>query len=174
LKKTVEDTLYPLLKRNEVILWQGRPTRYFAPGVGAVVPVFFGLIFASGPAYGAYVAFQSGVFVMIAILFVIFGLSVASYALLNGMLIRRWSHYALTNYRAFVLIDHPLLGVDTTDWPINAKTELRNNGYNPMTITFAYAPRRFFGRHLRVIGFEHIDDGLNVFRVMMDVRDGLH
>ena len=43
-----------------------------------------------------------------------------------------------------------------------------------MTITFAYAPRRFFGRKPRVIGFEHIEDGLDVYRVMMDVRDGLH
>ncbi len=170
----VAKELAPLLKQDEVILWQGRPTRYFAPGVGAIIPVFFGLISASGPGYGAYIAFQSGVFVSIAIFFAIFGLSVASHALFNGMLIRRWSHYALTNYRAFVMIDHPLLGVDTTDWPINKHTDLRHNAYDPMTITFAYAPRRFFGRSMRVIGFEHIDDGLNVFRVMMDVRDGLH
>ncbi len=166
--------LGPLLKQDEVILWQGRPTRYFAPGVGAFFPVVFGLGYAAIAGYGAYVAFQGGVFIMLAIFLMILGLSIASYALFNGMLIRRWSHYALTNYRAFVMIDHPLLGVDTTDWPINKHTDLRHNAHDPMTITFAYAPRRFFGRSMRVIGFEHIDDGLNVFRVMMDVRDGLH
>lgn len=170
----IEAELAPLLKQDEVILWQGRPTRYFAPGVGAFFPVVFGLGYAAIAGYAYFRALNGGVFISLTIFFMIMGLSLALHALFNGMLIRRWSHYALTNYRAFVMIDHPLLGVDTTDWPINKHTDMRNNGYNPMTITFAYAPRRFFGRHMRVIGFEHIDDGLNVFRVMMDVRDGLH
>ncbi len=132
-------------------MWQGRPTRYFAPGVGTVVPVVFGhcrLCYLSGRRVFS-----------LAIFFMIIGLSLATYALFNGMLIRRWSHYALTNHRAFVLINHPLLGVDVTDWPINAETDLRHNAYDPMTITFA--PHRIFGRHMRVIGFEHIEDGLS-------------
>ncbi len=164
----------PFLQRNEVILWQGRPTRSFAPGVGAIFPVLFGIVFTSAALYGFLRALQGGVFVTTALFAVALGLSVILHALFHGMLIRRWSHYALTNYRAFVLIDHPLMGVDITHWPINTRTDLRHNARDPMTITFARAPRRFFGKKMRGIGFEHIDDGLNVFRVMMDVRDGLH
>ncbi len=174
MEKPLEDALYPLLKRGEVILWQGRPTRSFAPGVGAIVPVIFGLVYASIAIYAIARAVEGGVFLSIGYLFAGIGLSFALHALFRGMLIRRWSHYALTNYRAFVLIDHPLLGADINSWPITPSTDLRHDTFNPMTITFAYEPRRFFGRKPRVIGFEYIEDGLNVFRVMMDVRDGLH
>jgi len=136
--------------------------------------VAFGLLFTSIAAYAVIRAFNGGVFFTLAIVFMGIGLSLVIHTLFKGMLIRRWSHYALTNHRAFVLINHPWLGVDTTDWPINKQTKLRHNHREPMTITFAYAPRRFFGRKPRVIGFEHIEDGLNVYRVMMDVQDGLH
>ncbi len=165
--------LAPLLKRDEVILWQGRPTRSFAPGVAAIFPILFGLLFTSIAAYTVYRTLDGGAFFTLGIVFMTAGLSVVMHALFNGMLIRRWSHYALTNHRAFVLIDHPWLGVDTTDWPINEQTKLRHNNQEPMTISFAHAPRRFFGRKPRVIGFEHIEDGLSVYRVMMDVRGGL-
>ena len=174
MEQPLADTLYPHLKRGEVILWQGRPTRSFAPGVGAIVPVLFGLGFASIAIFAIIRSAEGGVVFSLAYLFAGIGLSLALHALFRGMLIRRWSHYALTHYRAFVLIDHPFLGADIKSWPITPSTDLRHDTYNPMTITFAYEPRRFFGRRSRVIGFEHIEDGLNVFRVMMDVRDGLH
>ena len=174
MEKPLADMLYPHLKRGEVILWQGRPTRSFAPGVGAIVPVIFGLGFASIAIFAINRTAAGGVVFSLAYLFAGIGLSLALHALFKGTLIRRWSHYALTNYRAFVLIDHPLLGTDINSWPITPSTDLRHNAYNPMTITFAYEPRHFFGRTPRVIGFEHIEDGLNVFRVMMDVRDGRH
>jgi len=174
MEKPLAEMLYPHLKRGEEILWQGRPARSLAPGVGAIVPVIFGLGFASIAILSIIRTAEGGVFLSIGYLFAGIGLSLALNALFYGMLIRRWSHYALTNYRAFVLIDHPLLGADINSWPITPHTDLRHNAYDPMTITFASAPRRFFGRKPRIIGFEHIEDGLNVFRVMMDVRDGLH
>ena len=170
----VAEVIDPYLKRDEVILWQGRPAYSFAPGVFAVFPVLFGLVWTGFSGYAVYRTLEGGAFFTVGIIFMAVGIHVVLHALFKGMLIRRWSHYALTNYRAFVLIKHPLLGVDTTDWPINHQTKLRHNNRAPMTITFANAPRRFFGRKQRVIGFEHIEDGLSVYRVMMDVRDRLH
>lgn len=38
----------------------------------------------------------------------------------------------------------------------------------------AFFPVVFGLGYAAIAGYEHIGDGLNVFRVMMDVRDGLH
>ena len=96
-----------MLKRNEVILWQGRPARSFAPGVEAIFPLFFGLLFTGIASYAVYRTLEGGVFFTVGFVFVAVGLHVVLHALFKGMLIRHRSHYALTNHRAFVMTDHP-------------------------------------------------------------------
>ena len=113
---------------------------------------------------------KGGLFTL-GLVFIGVGLSVILHALFTGMLIRCWSRYALTNQRAFVLVTYPVFGADISHWPINAHTDLRHNNQDPMTITFNRAPRWFFGPKLRTIGFEQIENGLAVFRLMMQMRE---
>lgn len=165
------DPVASLLKRGEYIIWQGQPVRSFTPGFGAIFPVVFGLVFTSIAGFAVFKMSEKGGFFILGIIFMGFGLSVVLHALFSGMLIRRWSRYTLTNQRAFVMVDYPILGPRLDHWPINQDTKLHSDHFNPMTIRFARAPRLFSRSRLKDIAFEKIADGEAVFQLMWELRD---
>ncbi len=161
-----------ILAPNERILWQGRPRGGLGFGPGALIALPFGLAFSGFALFWMVLASGAGgLFWMFGLIHFTAGLAVALGPILFPAWRRRHTWYTLTDRRAFIATDMPLRGRRLDSYDLRATTRLSLVPGPPATIHFATRSQRGRnGTRAVPVGFERIEDGDRVYRLMRDLR----
>jgi hypothetical protein len=154
-----------ILDANEAILWQGRPNGDLVWKPGNWVTMVFGVAFAGFALFWMIMAAQAGgLFWAFGLIHFFVGLGIAIGPPFWNAWRRRHTWYTLTDRRAFIATDMPLVGRRLKSYPVTDETVLEFTPEEPATIFFAHEYKRGKNGSYRVgIGFERIDDGHDVF-----------
>ncbi len=163
-----------ILDENEEILWQGRPDPAFHVDLSTGREMAMGLFFMGFSIFWMAGASQAGgVFWLFGIPFFMVGFFRVIGRDFWKTYLRRNSWYTLTNERAIIATNLPIKGKSLKSWPITDKSRLSLDQGPPDTIIFAHEERRGQnGTYTIDIGFERIQDGLKVYRLMRDIQKG--
>lgn len=169
----MSDAWANLLDEGETILWQGRPDGAIVLGFGNVLTGIFGLFFAGFALFWMVMASQAGgLFWMFGLIHFSVGLGLAVGPLVWSALRRRHSWYTLTDRRAFIAVDLPLRGKSLDSFPITTDTVLSFEEGPPDNLFFATRIKRTKNGTRKVgIGFERIEGGRDVYRMMRDIQE---
>ncbi|HHL21691.1 MAG TPA: aspartate carbamoyltransferase catalytic subunit [Aliiroseovarius sp.] len=162
-----------ILDKDEEILWQGRPDTAIRIGPANIATMVFGLAFAGFALFWMIMASAAGgAFWMFGLIHFTAGLGLAAGPILWGPFKRGRTWYTLTDRRAFIATDLPLKGKQLKSYPITDDTVLDFQPGAPASIHFARETRRGSkGRRYMVpVGFEFIDDGEEVYRLMRGIQ----
>lgn len=161
-----------LLAPSEVILWQGRPDGALAIDPRNLPQAAFGVLFAGFALFWMVMAAQAGgLFWAFGLIHLGVGLAVIAHALVWPVYRRRRTWYTLTNLRAIVATDLPLMGKRLKSYPITADTVLTFDDAPLASIGFAFEPVRTKRRtRMRMVGFERIPDGRAVYALMRGIQ----
>lgn len=161
-----------ILDEGERILWQGRPDGGIALRPRNIAMAAFGLFFAGFALFWMIMAAQAGGgFWMFGLIHFTVGAGIVASALFWDAFRRRRSWYTLTDRRAFIATDLPLMGKRLRSWPITADMGLDFVDGPLQTVNFATETRRGKnGPRTRTFGFERIADGREVYRMMRDIQ----
>ena len=163
-----------ILDDGEEILWQGRPDPTLVLKPRQIGLALFGMVFAGFALFWMIMASLAGGFMWI------FGLIHFSVgvALIVGPQYysayrRRNTWYTLTDRRAFIATELAVVGKKLQSYPIDNDTRLDFIDENPATIHFAETTRRTKNGSYRVpVGFERIEEGRKVYRLIRDIQSG--
>lgn len=169
---TIKSGWESILDPGENIIWQGRPDGAITLRPRNIMLLIFGLFFAGFALFWMIMVAQAGGgFWMFGLLHFAVGAGIVFAALFWGAYRRRRSWYTLTNTRAIIATDLPLIGKRLKSWPITAESVLDLQQGPPDTVNFAETIKRGKNGSYRVsIGFERIEDGREVYRLMRDVQ----
>ena len=161
-----------ILDTGETILWQGRPDGGIVLRSRNILTLIFGLFFAGFAVFWMIMAAQGGGgFWMFGLIHFSVGVGIAFSAIGWGAFLRRRSWYTLTDRRAFVATDLPLVGKRLKSYPITEETVLELVDGDLATVNFASITKRSKnGTRTVPIGFERIPDGRGVYRMMRDIQ----
>ncbi len=162
-----------ILDDDEEILWQGRPDRRIVLRPRNIGGLLFGLLFAGFALFWMIMAAQAGgMFWMFGLLHFSIGLAVAGGAIYLNAFVRSRSWYTLTNRRAFIATDLPLVGKRLKSYPIDGDTVLEFEQGDPASIYFAQERKRNNNGTTRVqkIGFERVENGQDLLRLFRDIQ----
>lgn len=161
-----------ILDKEETIIWQGRPDGRIVMRITNIAGFVFGLFFAGFALFWMIMASSAGgVFWMFGLIHFAVGLGVSFGAVFWSAYKRRNSWYTLTNQRAFIAANLPLVGRKLKSYPINSDTMLEFLDDTPATINFATELRRGKNSTHRVsIGFERIENGRDVYAKFREVQ----
>ncbi len=164
-----------LLDEGEEIVWQGRPDGKVVFRVGNIATFIFGLFFAGFALFWMVMAsFAGGFFWMFGLIHFSVGIGISAGGLFWNAFKRRRSWYTLTNQRAFIASELPLVGRKLRSFPITAGTVLEFDNRDPATIYFASEQRRNNNKTYTVkIGFERIENGREVFAKIGDIQQDI-
>ena len=164
-----------ILDPGETILWQGRPDGAVTLTPGSVVMALFGLLFAGFALFWMVMAsLAGGYFWMFGLIHFAVGVGIMVSGPLGSAFTRRHSYYTLTDRRAFIATDLPLVGRRLRSYPITADTTLDFEDGALATLNFATVPRRGRnGVHEVPVGFARIRDGRAVLALMRDIQTRL-
>jgi len=127
-----------ILDKGEKILWQGRPDGKISLTPATIGTLGFGLLFAGFALFWMFMAAQAGGnFWMFGLIHFFVGLSLALVPIYAGSYKRRHSWYTLTNRRAFIASDLPLVGKKLVSYPIDKNSPLALIEGNPGSVIFA-------------------------------------
>ena len=99
------------------------------------------------------------------------GLSIMGGAFLKRPFQNRHTWYSLSNKRAFIATDYPIVGKRLHSYVIDAGTQLSMDEGALSSIHFATQTYSHKGRQrTRRIGFLRIPDGPHVYRLMRDIQ----
>ena len=135
-------------------------------GFGIVIFILFVLILAATSPSAEPMPFIFKVTIMIFLahgVFLIFDPVFSAYR-------RKRCVYVLTNKRAIIMSDIPLLGKRTTSYPLVKETTLEYDWKNPGSIYFK--SKYQYRLDTNSIGFERIPDAVQVFRLAHSVQRG--
>jgi hypothetical protein len=163
-----------ILDPGEQILWQGRPDGQVAFKIGHLFTFIFGLFFAGFALFWMVMASQAGGFFwMFGLIHFTVGVAIGIAPPFYSAWKRRHTWYSLTDKRGFIATDTPFMGRKLASYPITADTTLGYISDTPATIHFAQETRRSKNGTYQVdIGFERIDNGDKVYRLMRDIQRG--
>ncbi|WP_235871424.1 aspartate carbamoyltransferase catalytic subunit [Shimia sediminis] len=163
-----------ILDDDEAILWQGRPDGALTFDTGNIFALIFGLFFAGFALFWMIMASQAGgVFWMFGLLHFFVGLAVAIGPTFYSAFRRRHTWYTLTNRRAFIATDMPIRGRSLGSYPITRSTSMSLQEGPLDTLWFASTAKRTKnGTRTVKIGFERIEQGRDVLRMMRDIQEG--
>ena len=173
----------PFLAAGERILWEGRPVPGFKFSRSALMKSGFGLFFLlfslfwMAMAFGITSVSPEGSDDPIGSIFPLFGLPfvvVGGYLTFGHFLWDKWkrdkTNYALSDRRAFIATD--LLGKSLKSYPIEPQTVLTFEPAAPPSVYFAEKTRRTKnGSYTVPIGFERIDEGEDVYRLLLAIQE---
>ena len=161
-----------ILDPGEEILWQGRPDGAVTLRPRNIMMLVFGLFFAGFALFWMVMAAQSGGgFWMFGLIHFSVGAGIIFSAVFWGAFKRRRSWYTLTDKRAIIASDLPIIGKRLKSWPITSQSVLELEQGPPDTVNFAETYKRGKNGSTRIaIGFERIDDGSKVYRLLRDVQ----
>ncbi|MCF6233181.1 MAG: aspartate carbamoyltransferase catalytic subunit [Rhodobacteraceae bacterium] len=161
-----------ILDANEKILWQGRPDGAVTLRPRNILMLIFGLFFAGFALFWMVMAFSAGGgFWMFGLIHFSVGVGIVFSAVFWGAFKRQRSWYTLTDHRAIIASDLPLIGKRLKSWPITAESVLELEQGPPDTVNFAEKIKRGKnGSYTVSIGFERIESGQDVYRLLRDVQ----
>ena len=169
-----------ILENGEEILWQGRPDSRVSFHDLRPMQVVTGLFFTGFALFWIFQAARitsmgnapwfARLFPLFGIPFVLAGLNMLGGSALLDAYKRRYTWYTLTNRRAFVATDVPLLGRGLKSWDITPATEIEFDGRDPGTLIFAYETRRSRGKSRKPVGFIRIPEARAVLTQMQQIR----
>jgi hypothetical protein len=163
-----------ILDPGERIIWQGRPDGAVTLKPRNILLLMFGLFFAGFALFWMVMAAQAGGFFWVfGLLHFSVGMGLVFAALYWGAYLRRRTWYTLTNRRALIARDLPVLGKKLKSWPITEGATLALIPGPPDTVVFAQKTRRGKNSTYQVpVSFERIEDGRKVYRLMRDIQTG--
>ncbi len=161
-----------ILDPGENIVWQGRPDGAVTLRPRNIMMLVFGLFFAGFALFWMLMAAQSGGgFWMFGLIHFAVGAGIIYAAVFWGAFKRRRSWYTLTDRRAMIATDLPLVGKRLKSWPITASSVLELEQGPPDTVNFAETVKRTRnGSRVVPIGFERIEAAREVYRMMRDIQ----
>lgn len=163
-----------ILEPGEAILWQGAPDGRVTLSLSQLPEVAFGLVFTAFAVFWMFQASRGGgYFWMFGLIFFFVGLGRINKQILGAARRRRYSHYTLTNRRAIVATNLPLVGRALKSYPITATTQLELNELGELgTVNFARQDKvsRNSFQGAQAIGFERIPDARQVFSLMRQIQ----
>lgn len=164
-----------ILDPGEDILWQGTPEPGITLTATSIFEALFGLAFAGFALFWMVMAAQAGGgFWAYGLIHFTVGVGLLAHAVLWPRYRRSRTYYSLTDRRAFIATDLPLVGRSLKSYPISKDTQLELIPGDPATVHFATAQvRTKNGFRTKDIGFERITRGEDVFRMMRDIQTGL-
>lgn len=169
----------PFLSSGEKVLWEGRPVPGFkfskyAIGKSAVGAIFFlfaifWMVMAFGITSGGPTP-SWGFFPLFGLPFALVG----AYLTFGHFFWDKWkrdkSNYALSDRRAFIATD--LFGKSLKSYPIDRDTVLTFEPGSPPSVYFAEKTKRTKnGSYTIPIGFERIDEGEAVYRLLLAMQE---
>lgn len=162
------------LDEDETILWQGGPVPGIVIKPANIATLVFGVAFAGFALFWMIMAAQApGGFWSFGLIHFGVGIALAVGSFLWPAWRRRHTWYTLTDKRAFIATDLPVLGRKLKSYPINTGTVLEFDAADPATIIFHQETRRTKnGTRVIQIGFERISDGAEVYKLMRQVQRG--
>jgi len=162
-----------ILDPGETILWQGRPDPGFVLRPAQIGVALFGLAFSAFAMFWMIMASQApGGFWMFGLIHFSVGAGIIAWAFFWGPYSRRHTWYTLTDRRAFIATDLPVVGKRLKSYPITEDTVLDFESGDLSTIIFHEERKRGKNGHYTVrIGFERIHDGAKVYRLMRNVQE---
>ena len=158
------------LEQGEKVLWQGRPST--APHIGMrqlgkLASGLFGLMLFLYLADRLQMQVAPYWDVWVIVLAVFFASIPAD--ILRGMLVRRWTHYALTDRRALIATTFPVYGEHVRSIPVLRDTRVDHLRGRRSTVLFAVKGRLCSGAKA---GFERIAGGDDVFAMIGRIQRG--
>ncbi len=161
-----------ILDKGEEILWQGRPNEKFRFRIADIATFLFGLAFAGFALFWMIMAASAGGFFwMFGLIHFFVGLSISVIPVLLDNIRRKHTWYTLTDRRAFIATDMPIIGRRLKSYPINSSTLIDYEDTNPPSIYFAEEFRRTKNGARRIkIGFVMIEEAREVLRLMKQAR----
>ncbi len=162
-----------ILEEGEKILWQGRPTTRFHIRLAQIPALFFGMVFSGIALFWMAVAAQAGGLAwMFGLIHLAVGLGIGLVPIILDNIRRRNTWYTLTNRRAFIASDMPVIGRRLKSFPITQTTMLEYRDGDPPSLYFAEEYRRTKNGSRRVrIGFEGIADARDVMKRIVANRE---
>lgn len=159
-----------ILDDDEEIVWQGRPDGKIVFRVGNILTFIFGLIFAGfALVWMLLAAAAGGMFWAFGLIHFSVGIALSFGALFFSAWLRRHTWYTLTNRRAFIATDTPVIGKRLKSYPIDDDTVLEFDEGDPGSIYFAEEVRRTNnGTSRKRIGFERIADARHVYGLIRE------
>lgn len=169
----MSDAWAGILDDEERILWQGRPDTAISLGVTNVMTGLFGLAFAGFALFWMIMASQAGGFFwMFGLIHFSVGIGLAAGPLFWSAFRRRHTWYTLTDRRAFIAADLPVRGKSLNSYPITDGTVLTLEEGPPDNLFFATRTKRTKNGTREVkLGFERIEGGREVYRMMRDIQE---
>jgi len=163
-----------ILDADEEILWQGRPDGMLSYKPDNIPVALFGLVFAGFALFWMMMAASAGgMFWSFGLIHFSVGVGLIIGPNLWSAFRRRHSWYTLTNTRAFIATDMPILGRKLKSWPIIQETPLEYIEGSPPSLKFATETRRGKNRSYEVaIGFDRIIDAREVYNMMRKLQKG--
>lgn len=164
-----------ILIEGETILWQGQPSPKVHFSVGDLLFSVYGLIFATVGLFAVIKGYSLGSRLgMIGMVHFTVGIGLLLFTLRVRPFLRRHSFYTLTNRRAIIARDAPILGRSLKTWPVApaSRLELKLHNKGLGSVIFAKQSPRWYSRSRRdeLIGFEYIPGASRVFTLMSDLQ----
>ena len=160
------------LKRGERILWQGAPDHGLGLGFIQAISLLILVSFVCVALYGLFLATPRDEQLIANLVGVTLVPIVFILVLFAPMLKRRRSLYALSTRRAFILFRWPLFKQRVYSWPITSGSRFHIVRPEPLCIYFATIPYLLVNNRNLRIGFQRIESGETVLKLMKDIRDG--
>jgi hypothetical protein len=164
-----------VVDKDETIIWQGQPDSGFILSFRMILGAAFGTVFAGSALYWMIVSAQAGSKVwMIGLIHMAVGIALAAGSLLKPAYGRRRTSYMLTDKRAYIATNLPLIGRSLKSYPITKDTVIDYQDATLPSIIFAKnSLRAKNGMKIDMpIGFERIRDGHAVLGHLRQIQDG--
>lgn len=162
-----------ILDPGETILWQGRPDGKVIILAKNIVTLLFGLFFGGFALFWVVMAgaMGGGMFALFGVPHFLVGAGIVWGAIYWGPYKQRRTWYTLTDRRALIATELPIRGRRLKSWPINPDTPIDFQPGPPASVFFASEMKR--GEHSSYqvpIGFERIEDGDTVYRLIRSIQ----
>ncbi|MCG3269358.1 aspartate carbamoyltransferase catalytic subunit [Yoonia sp. I 8.24] len=161
-----------ILDTDEEILWQGRPNPGFAFRPSMIFTTLFGLAFAAFALFWMVMAASAGgYFWMFGLLHFAVGVGIIAGAVFFPSFKRRRTWYTLTNRRAFIATELPMLGKKLKSYPVTPDTPIEFRDDPIPSVMLASETKRGKNSTYTVpIGFELIHDARKVLTLLRSVQ----
>lgn len=162
-----------ILGADEKILWQGRPDGAFTFSLQNSKSLLGGLGFSGFAIFWMMMASNSGGnFWMFGLIHFCMGLGMAFGPAIKDAITRRYTWYTLTNTRAIIATALPVFARTLKSYEITRETVIDFRATAPATIYFA--EREIYSRNKKLrtiqIGFQRIENGEEVYRLIRDIQ----
>lgn len=163
-----------LLDAGETIVWQGRPDAAVVFKASHIFTLLFGMAFSGFSVFWMAAASRGGGgFWMLGLIHFTAGIFVGIGPIFGGPYKRRHTWYTLTNKRAFIATNLPMRGRKLKSYPIIASTAISYEDNTVPSLYFASRTRRSNNRNREIpIGFERIEDGPEVMKLIRKIQQG--